>query len=48
MKKEAAVRSLGRKKVLLHSPHHRVKTVRHLRWQRADTKTRLRLRDGLQ
>ena len=35
VKKEAARRSLGRNKMLLHSQHRHVKTVRRLRWRRA-------------
>ena len=46
-KKDAAKKSLGRKKTLLHSQHHCVKAACRLRWRRVDTRTRLRLRDGL-
>ena len=45
--KAAARKSRGRKKMLLHSPHHHVKIARHLRWWRVGTKTRLYLHDGL-
>ena len=47
MKKEAAKKSLGRKKTLLRSQHRSTKTVRHLLRWRVDIKTRLCLRDGL-
>ena len=46
-KKEAAKKSLGRKKMLLRSQHHRIKTACRLRRRREDIKIRLRLRDGL-
>ena len=47
MKKEAAKKSLGRKKTLLRSQHHSAKSARRLPRWRVDIKTRLRLRDGL-
>ena len=46
-KKEAAKKSLDRKKTLLRSQHHRVKTAYCLQRRRVDTRTRLRLRDEL-
>ena len=46
-KKEAAKKSLGRKKTLLRSQHRNIKTARRLLRRRMDIKTRLRLHDRL-
>ena len=48
MQKEAAEKSRGHKKTLLHSQHHHVKAVRRPWWRRMGTKTKLRPHDGLQ
>ena len=48
VKKEAARMSSGRKKTLLHSRHHHIKTTHSLRRRCVDTKNRVHLHNGLQ